>query len=213
MKRLSLLFLAAIFTLSSFGQVFSLGAKVGYNTSLGFDQNWNYDASSVSFKNDISNGFHVGLYARIGRRFYVQPEVLYNYSVYKQSLDLGIAKISTKKIKSSTIDVPVLAGFSIVNAKSFKLRIMVGPKFSFNAGSTRLDDWSDVEAKARTTRVGLDTGIGIDVWRLNLDVRYNLMGNLYSFEDSTSDTKLNTKPNNIFVVSLGFRIFGNNGKN
>ncbi len=208
MKKVFLLSVLLSVSVISFSQIFSLGVKAGYNTSLGFDDNWNFSGSNVSMKSDLANGFHAGLYARVGRTLYFQPEVLYNYSKYNQTVG-GVHH----KIVNSTFDVPLLLGWSIVNGKAFKLRIMAGPKFSFNAGSTDAESyWDGVKANARTARLGLDTGIGIDVWRFTLDLRYNLMNNLYSFEDKTSSDEVNKKPNNSFAISLGFRLFGNNMK-
>ena len=209
MKK-TLLLLAAFIVSAAASAQFSFGVKAGYNTSLGFDNNWNFNSSSINLQNDMANGFHVGLYARIGRSLYVQPELLYNLDIYRQKLSAGEWNTDGPytEIKASTFDVPVLLGYSIINTNMFKLRVMVGPKFRFNCGSTKVAEQDGVKASAKPVQVGLDTGLGIDVWRLTLDVRYNLIGDLYKYE--ANGEKLNTSPNNAFTVSLGFRLLGNN---
>ena len=210
MKKTLLMLAALMVSVAAFSQ-YSFGVKAGYNTSLGFDNSWNFNSSSINLKNDMANGFHVGLYARIGRSLYVQPELLYNLDIYRQTLSVGDWQIggSYNEIKASTFDVPVLLGYSIINTNMFKLRIMVGPKFRFNCGSTKVAEQDGVTATAKPVQVGLDTGLGIDLWRLSLYVRYNLIGDLYKYTNAEGE-KFNTDPNNAFTVSLGFRILGNN---
>ncbi len=211
MKKTILLLLFAAISAVASAQIFSFGAKAGYNTSLGFNQNWDFSSSSINFKNDLANGFHLGLFARVGRSIYVQPEVYYKLSIYEQ--DLGVGDLPYKKIKASTIDIPVLLGWAVLNRDAFKIRIMAGPTFSINAGSTDVDDyWGSIKAEAKSTRVGLDAGIGLDIWRITVDLRYNLMGDLYDFTDGAGTTDINVKPNNSFALSVGYRIFGNNSK-
>lgn len=212
MKKLSLIAIFACLGLAASAQWFSFGVKAGYNVTLADNQSFKSAVSDmIDVKNNIQNGFHAGFYARLGHRFYAQPELLYNYSVYNRRIsvlnqDLGEAKRYTV----STIDVPILAGFSIINTNNFKLRIMAGPKLSFNAGSTKLDSWSDFTESVRAARVGLDCGVGVDIWRLNLDVRYNLFQDIYKQQDMEGNTVNKGNVLNSFYVSLGFRIFGNN---
>ena len=209
MRKLSILALIIVSTFAASAQWFSLGVKTGYSTTLAKDQK-STDVFKVS--SNLQNGFNLGVYARMGRRFYAQPEIIYNYYSYNSQISVGGVDIAdTKKYKISTFDIPVLAGFSIINNKSFKLRLMAGPKFSFNAGSTKVSDWNSFSETVRAARVGLDCGVGIDVWRITLDFRYNLMPDIYKYKDLNGETMKNS-PLNAFQISAGFRIFGNNIK-
>lgn len=46
MRKIILLIAFATCSVAMFGQ-FAFGIKAGYNTSLGFDKDWNFDASNV----------------------------------------------------------------------------------------------------------------------------------------------------------------------
>ncbi len=212
MKKLFFVLFLLVTTVASQAQFFSLGVKGGYNVAGGSSIKF---ADFYDVKGNVANGFNLGVYSRIGKRLYVQPELVYSFSYQKESLSVaGMDITSYNKInKIITFDVPVLVGFSLLNWKSFKLNLMAGPKFSFNAGSsTKITDGNYTitgvfeDAKSKFARVGLDCGVGIDLYRFNLDVRYNLLPNIYEYTDE------NYKPKviNTFVVSLGFRLLGNN---
>ena len=94
------------------------------------------------------------------------------------------------------------------------MRAMVGPKFSLNIGSTIADTFEDIESLTqvmRDTRLGLDCGVGFDIWRITLDVRYNLIQDIYKYQNSEGIT-LNNKPLHSIQASIGYRIAGNNKK-
>lgn len=190
-------------------QMFSMGIKSGYNVTL--ERNMVFktgESQHFDVMGNLQNGFHVGVYARIGRRLYVQPELNYNYLVYQNSVSVS-GESESKRYIASTMDLPILAGFSLINGSFFKLRVMAGPRFSFNAGSTKAISRKDFAESIRDTRIGLDCGLGVDIWRFNLDVRYNLFPDLYKRQDHEGNV-LKSKPLNQFEVSLGFRIFGRN---
>lgn len=193
-------------------QWFSLGVKGGYSTTL--EQNQSYQ-DIFNVKSNLRNGFHLGLYMRMGRTWYLQPEALFNYYNYNSSLNYENSNIfQNKTYQINTVDVPVLLGVHLVNTNMFKMRAMIGPKFSFNIGSTIADSFEDVESLTqalRETRLGLDCGIGFDIWRITLDVRYNLIQDIYKYQN-TEGTTLNTKPLHSIQASIGFRIAGNNKK-
>jgi hypothetical protein len=214
MKKTVILLTISLFitTVSVSAQWFSIGAKGGYSATLG--QN-NSVEDLFNVKNNLQNGFHLGLYARMGRTWYVQPEALFNYYNYKSSIDYENSKIhNNKKYQINTIDVPVLLGVHLINTNIVKIRAMVGPKFSFNIGSTVADTFNDIETLTETlrnTRLGLDCGIGFDIWRITLDVRYNLIQDIYKYQNSEGST-LNKNPLHSFQASIGYRIIGNNKK-
>ncbi len=208
----SLFLFLSIFTTPLSAQWFAFGMKGGYSATLEQNQSYNdiFNASS-----NLQNGFHLGLFMRMGRTWYLQPEALFNYYNYNSSLNYENSNIyKDKKYQINTIDVPVLLGVHLINTKMFKMRVMVGPKFSFNAGSTTddlFDDFDSFTQTSRNTRLGLDCGIGFDIWRITLDVRYNLIQDIYKYQNSEGTT-LNKKPLHSIQASIGYRILGNNVK-
>ena len=205
MKRiLFLISFLALLCVGTNAQVFSVGAKAGYSTVLEDNQSFN---NLFDVKTNLQNGFNAGLFLRIGRRFFAQPEVNYNFLSYVKTIEYAGGEVKTLGYKNNTIDVPVLLGISAVNLKKFKLRIMVGPKFSFDVGSTNNEEFSS--ESIRPTRLGLDCGLGFDFWRVTLDARYTILPDLYKYKDENGNTLSHT-PVNSFMVTLGVRIFGNN---
>lgn len=206
-----LLLLSTVSTTLS-AQWFTFGMKGGYSATLEQNQSYNdiFNASS-----NLQNGFHLGLFMRMGHTWYLQPEALFNYYNYNSSLNYENSNIyKDKKYQINTIDVPVLLGVHLINTKMFKMRVMVGPKFSFNAGSTTddaFDNFNSFTQTLRNTRLGLDCGVGFDIWRITLDVRYNLIQDIYKYQNSEGTT-LNKKPLHSIQASIGYRILGNNVK-
>ena len=211
-KTICTLSLLLICIISMHAQWFALGIKGGYSTTL--EQNQSYQ-DIFDINSNLQNGFHLGLYMRMGRTWYVQPEALFNYYNYSSSLDYENSNIfQNKKYQINTVDVPVLLGVHLVNTRMFKMRAMVGPKFSFNIGSTITDTFGNIDnltQAMRDTRLGLDCGIGFDIWRIMLDVRYNLIQDIYKYQNSEGTT-LNTQPLHSIQASIGYRIAGNNRK-
>lgn len=207
----SLFLFLSIFTTPLSAQWFAFGMKGGYSATLEQNQSYNdiFNASS-----NLQNGFHLGLFMRMGRTWYLQPEAVFNYYNYTSSLNYDHSIIfNNKKFQINTVDVPVLLGVHLANTRMFKMRVMVGPKFSFNAGSTTddaFDNFDSFTQTLRNTRLGLDCGVGFDIWRITLDVRYNLIQDIYKYQNE--GTTLNKKPLHSFQASIGYRIAGNNVK-
>ena len=209
-KRFCILALLLSCLLTAQAQWFMLGVKGGYSTTL--EQNQSYQ-DVFNVKSNLSNGFHLGLFMRMGRTWYLQPEALFNYYSYNSSLNYENSNIiQNKKYQINTVDVPVLLGVHLANTRMFKMRLMAGPKFSFNIGSTLADSFGNIESLTQTlreTRLGLDCGVGFDIWRITLDVRYNLAQDIYKYQNSEGTT-LNTQPLHSIQASIGYRIAGNN---
>jgi hypothetical protein len=83
---------------------------------------------------------------------------------------------------------------------------MAGPKFRFNAGSdTSIDNVQDLVLEARKAQVGLDAGVGLDIWFLSVDFRYNLIQQLYHYK-TLDQQEINMDPINAFTVSVGWKL-------
>ncbi|MEI6900994.1 MAG: porin family protein [Bacteroidota bacterium] len=184
---------------------FAFGLKLGYNASK-------LSTNIDSIKSSMSSGFHIGAFARIGKRVHLQPEFYYTMSGATFE-NLGVKTINDwkQKVTVGTLDIPVLVGFTIMDAKIFKWRIMVGPEASFLVNS-KIQDVSLTgpieKSDLRTTNWFIQAGTGIDVLFLTLDLRYQAGLNSLINEVTGTDGKVypvNSK-GNLFVVSLGFKI-------
>lgn len=197
------------------------GIKAGYNSSLGMNNlgsitNGSYNLNSV--KSELANGFHAGVFARIGiKKVYFEPELLYamgkkDYTVSFQ--DASNATVSyDKHVTVGTVDVPLLLGYKLIDLKIINLRVFAGPKLRFNAGSTLAFDnvtgggfnASDLQKDVKAAQLGLEGGFGVDVLMLALDFRYNLISDMY--QTKLNNINIDNSPANTFVISLGWKIF------
>jgi Outer membrane protein beta-barrel domain len=217
------LFTAVLLLSFSFNQAqFHLGIMAGYNSSLtlsniGDVTNGTYNLNNVG--NEVWNDFHAGLFARIpfGKVIYVQPELL--YSIQKKNFTLGIpdiisggSNITVDRFATfNTVDVPILVGAKLLDLKIINLRAFAGPMLRFDAGSFQnLTSGSTFDTKnlvneVQKANLGLEAGIGVDVLMFALDLRYNLIADMY--KNPLSASTLTSIPANTIVVSLGWKIF------
>jgi hypothetical protein len=186
--------------------VFGIGGS--YNTSLGFNENWQFDSKNLLYSNDLANGFSLGFFMRGGNWVFVQPELNYNLMISKAVV--GEAKTAYHKIHVNTFNVPVLLGVKLVNTRIFNMRLMLGPRFKFLLGKNIPDflKYSGINAEARKWLLGLEAGLGFDIGIVTIDFRYNLMQDVFKYIAETEGKKieLNRNPVNSFSVGLGFKI-------
>lgn len=220
MKRTILTLAALLITWLFANAQFNFGIKGGYNSSLSLDnistvQSGTYNLSNVA--GEVANGFHGGVFVRLGlgKKLYVQPELL--YAMQRKTFNLSVSNLVNpgsltnvdNYVNFSTVDVPVLVGYKIVDLKLMNLRVFAGPKFRMNAGST-LDfktltsgatiDKNQLIGEFKKSAVGMEAGAGIDVLMFTLDARLNLINDVYT-------AKWQSKPdlNSNFVISLGWK--------
>lgn len=196
MKKILFLFIFLLSAEFMFGQ-FNFGVKAGYNASV---LSSNYDAVKSSF----NSGFHVGVFARVGKRLYVQPEVYY---ALQTSMFSDEGSTWKEKVTIGSMDIPLLLGFKIIKSKPVNLRLMAGPVASFVV-NRKIKELGDVtgplqEADIHNLNWGIQAGAGLDILFLTLDVRYQVGLNNVIKE---VQTKAWNSKNNIWVVSLGFKI-------
>jgi hypothetical protein len=181
-----------------FGQ-FSFGLKLGANFSK---MSTNIDTMSASMK----PGFQIGAFVRFGKRFYVQPEVYYNLGGGSFTGDSTSWK---QDIVIGSVDIPVLVGFKLLNAKIVNIRILGGPLVSF-VTNTKVKDVNDItgpitSADLNNVNWGIQAGAGVDVLFLTLDIRYQWGLNDVIKEIGATTATANSKYNT-WVISLGFKI-------
>jgi hypothetical protein len=178
------------------------GIKLGYN---GNKLSTNLDSISSQFK----SGLHIGAFARIGKRVYFGPELYYSLQGAEYVFDAPLEADSwTQKLTIGTLDVPLNVGFRIINNNKFNLRIMAGPMASFvvNSKIKSTGTITDPITKASLNTVNwyIQAGAGMDLWFVTLDIRYQ--AGLNQMIEQVGTWNFDTR-NNVFVVSLGFKIF------
>jgi hypothetical protein len=196
MKKLLLVAAICLFSSALFAQLaspISFGVHGGL-VSTKLDANM----SGSSIKESSKNGMMLGAFARINiNKWYIQPEL--NYVKRKSSIEQTFMGANIKMdVETKSIDIPVLLGYKIVKLPLFKLRAFAGPVASFNIDDkikTTLGDVEDGDFKSAVWNAKF--GAGIDVWKLTLDVDYEV-----GLSDVAEDLK-----GNMVNVTLGFRLF------
>ncbi|MEE0972567.1 MAG: outer membrane beta-barrel protein [Paludibacteraceae bacterium] len=208
MKKYFIIAALALVSLSASAQV-AFGIKAGFVSSLGFDQNWTFNAENLKIKTDQAYGFDAGLMLRAGYRFYGQVELNYHFvsslNEIGQMVEDTFNGKKSQTITEQSINIPVMAGVKLVDTKNFNLRLMVGPTFNFNIGKDGALSMDGVDSKLNICSFGLDCGIGMDIWVFSLDARYRLVQPGYTYK--INEVTMNTNPVNSFEVSLGWKIF------
>ena len=158
---------------------------------------------------DTKQSYVGGIYARLGRKIFIEPEVLVSTkggSIYVPGLS------QTKQFTFTNIDVPVLLGF---RWKIF--HVMAGPVASYTLKTdTELNDLINLvttkytgstAAIAAKTSFSYQVGGGIDLLGFTLDVRYE--GNLSQLTKTLPiPTGITFSPKlNLYQVTLGYKIF------
>jgi hypothetical protein len=176
-----LLALSLCFAVPAFSQL-KFGLKVGGSTTSidakDFRVANTIDSLGVAFEN-ANYGIHGGLVirAQIGNVL-IQPEVLFNSS----SVDYRVTELDnlTEQIKTEKfqyLDIPILLGY-----KLGPLRLMAGPQgHIFINNSSELTDFDSYDDKFDKMTISWLGGLGLDIWSLMLDVRYE--GGLQRFGD------------------------------
>jgi hypothetical protein len=198
---------------------FNLGVKAGYSSSLGMDnlKSGSLGGYNVNSANaELSNNFHAGGFARLSMLgFYFQPELL--YAMGKKNYEIGYKDINSanqlfsKSVTVSTLDVPLLVGYKVIDFKVVNARVFAGPKLRFNAGSQLTNTaisgaltQTQMQVEAKAAQLGLEAGFGVDLLMFTLDARYNLIGDLY--KTKINSTTLENAPVSTFVISLGYKL-------
>lgn len=201
--RKFLLLIAIVFAaFSSQAQSFQIGPRVGISQSyLRVDETIN----SVKYETGKAMvGFHAGAFARVKlATFYVQPELL--FSSVGGTIDLNDPNSEDIKVNYNRVDIPVLLGF-----KASAFRLNVGPVASFNVSTkdkTASEVSDEIKDQAKTATFGLQAGVGLDLWKLVIDLKYEtglgsvtdditVNGTSYNFDQRTQQ----------IILSVGFNL-------
>jgi len=164
------------------------------------------NANNVSIASSSDLGMHLGFYSRIQLLgFYIQPELLYTRTG-SQLTTTTAATSTTSDLRFQRLDVPVLLGKQFFGI----LRVNTGPVFSslIRADLTESNIKDNITDAYNNNTVGFQVGVGLDVWKLLLDLKYE--GSLGKFGESIStggqSFTTDARPSQ-WLLSVGYRIF------
>jgi hypothetical protein len=204
MKKSFLTITLLAVVLSTFAQL-NLGLKAGINSSKITTDNFSATGYTFSdFKSDAKSGYNIGAFARIGKKIYLQPELL--YCLRKGQSTSGS---TSQVIKLKTIQIPVLLGLKLIDLKLASVRAFTGPAMSFvTSGSTIESNLPNVDPKNYKNNIwDWQLGAGADLLMFTFDVRYEWgLTNVSNVSTNVSAIGFNNK-GNVLTFSLGWRFF------
>ncbi len=158
------------------------------------------DPLATVTEGDPEIGYQVGVFLRaklLG--LYIQPELL----VTNTSSVLDIAGRGAVDFEFGKFDIPIMVGY-----KLGPIRLQAGPSFSFLTKAESTDPGAvaqDVKDNYKSATVGYQAGIGIDLMKFVVDVKYE--GNLSAFADALPAGINSDQRQNQIVFALGFKLF------
>lgn len=196
MKKILSLLIFALAGFSVNAQVpdFTLGPKVGANFS-------SFSADQDQIQSEIETSLNFGIFMRLGNKVYLQPELMFMNR--KGNLSITSLQGSNKSIHLKTLDIPLLVGVKVIDAKVFNIRILGGPVASLALDrDITTENWESGITKddIRNANWGVQAGAGVDFLMLTLDLKYE-----FGISDFSKTEGLTLK-NNMFVVGLGWKI-------
>jgi hypothetical protein len=148
-------------------------------------------------------GFLIGTMLKIRMdKFFIQPEVVLNSNSTKYTWTDDLV---TRAFEESYqyLDIPLMFGFDLG-----VLNLFGGPiSHIFLSSTSELKNLEGFREDWDSVRWGWQAGMSFDIWRLNLDIRYE--GNLYRFGDHLNffgqDFNFDQRPNRI-VTTVGLML-------
>lgn len=203
MKKITLLIAAVMMSAVMYGQ-FHIGPQIGYTTS-------NLTTNGIDIQSSMHDNFLVGVFARIGNKVYLQPELNY----ITQGNTFQFSQDTHQKVDLKSIQVPLSLGFQLLNLKVVKLRVFGGVTANFvvnkNVGVSATDQITGEYLKPdnfKNANYQYQFGAGVDVFMLTLDVKY--YGGISDFTNGSitaSGSSITSTKANAFIVTLGWKIF------
>ena len=184
---------------AAFFVAFGLMLNAQNGTSFGIKGGLNYNANGDYFESiganakhpDRNIGYHLGFFGKIGDKVYFRPELIYTST--KSDYD-------SDNFKMKKLDAPMLVGFRVLGP----LNVFGGPAFQYILDT----DFNDINIKdvKNDFTVGLNFGIGLDLGKIGLDLRYERGFNKNEATFINSDlgvnpSRLDTRPDQL-ILSL-----------
>ena len=190
-------------------------SPVTFGPQMGINHN-SLSASVKAYKEIAKVGMQGGLFFRLTLgKIIIQPEAVIGlkrgeleFEYTPEGLLPGINDLSaTQELAITSLDVPMMVGYQFLDLPILKLRALAGPvasiimnekvSISKNEGLTDVPTTNLVQLQ-ESALWSLQAGLGADVWKLAVDVRYNFG---LSYIDASSKLK-----NNLFTINVGFKI-------
>lgn len=166
MKKKSLFAVLILATHFSFGQFIKIGPKAGVNL---------LKVTGQSFKDEFNLGYYAGGFIEVGlgKRFYLQPEVLFNENSIRRTDNFSalyntlLKADSLKSIKLQYLSVPFVLGYRIANVFALEAGAQYG--IQMNTHETLLQNGKEA---FKSGDFSLLAGVQFRLSKLRINARY-----------------------------------------
>jgi len=186
----------------------SYGIKGGLNYASPSDAIIVEDGSAEPNQTiDANTSWHAGAWMRVKIPvvgLYVRPEVVFTSINSSVPLPDAVGDYVPRDFKLNRVDIPVLVGLKFLGFGN----VFAGPVFEYVTKSD-LDESDIKELNSDDFFVGAQIGVGIEFWKLGLDVRYEtaFSTNVSDFapsDDPLSYVSIDNSPDQ-FIVGLSYK--------
>ena len=192
-KMLILLPCCLLFTSVTHASVLDAGPRVGVLISPYHRNEKASNTASANLHITQQEGWHAGIFARVSLlSFYMQPEIILTKTKMKFS-----KSNETSWLSSTKLDIPAMVGFSLFSIA----RAQIGPVFSFLLEARKENN--NIKKCYRSPTVGWQAGLGMDIWRIIIDLKYE--GSLGKLSNSVTDINTNYRHAS-WILSIGMNI-------
>ena len=138
--------------------------------------------------------------------FFVQGEALYTMRGGKIEIPATlITPSNSSKVTTSYVDVPILVGKSFFGV----VRVNAGPNFQFLLSDVQK---GSIEANYNSFVLGYQAGIGVDIKKIGIDLRYD--SNISKINSAVNTLSPGAIPFNssqrssVFQLTVAYKLFG-----
>jgi hypothetical protein len=181
--RKILLILVAVMFFGNMEAQLRFGVKAGVNFSEFNSKEQTLDKQGAAWQVGLASQFKIPL-TGLG----VQPELL--YSVYKGKGDAGNGNDNS----IGYFNIPVNLRWQPLPIPVIKPVILAGPYFGYTVNLKGFDTFRKENIKRFDWGIGL--GAGVEIWKLQIEGRYN-----WGLQNLTKKSDLSELKNNVFTLS------------
>ncbi len=208
MKKIALSIILTISTFTAFSQ-FHVGLRGGLSSSQ-VKINETVEGIKIT-TGDQNYGYHLGFFSQIiiKKKFVIMPEVLFTSSGGQINLSNGTNLGEIWNLQYNRLDIPLNFGVKFLKIMRINAGPYAGILLGANADSGNIEQ--DVTENIKNVVWGYQAGIGIDIWRILVDLKYE--GSFETYHNNNVNVpgkeitySPDTRPNQ-WILSVGFRLF------